>query len=44
MPCLEPVMIIAAGEEGEAADWTEARKVEMPLMTPKKFVSMILWK
>jgi hypothetical protein len=29
MPCLEPVMMIAAGEEKEAVDWMEGKKVLM---------------
>lgn len=44
MPCLEPVMMIAAGEEVEAVDWMEGRNVLMPWITPNKLVSIILWK
>jgi hypothetical protein len=44
MPYLEPVMMIAGGEEKETVDWMEGKKVLMPWMTPKRLVSMILWK
>jgi len=37
-------MMIAAGEAGEAEACMEGKKVVMPLMTPKRLVSMILWK
>jgi hypothetical protein len=37
-------MMIAAGEEREAVDWMEGKKVLMPWMTPKRLVSMALWK
>ena len=38
MPCFEPVMTI---EVGCFCVRNEGRKVEMPLMTPKRFVSII---
>jgi hypothetical protein len=37
-------MMMAAGLVGVAVAWMEGRKVEMPWMTPKRFVSRIFWK
>ena len=38
MPCFEPVMTI---EVGWLCVRSDGRKVEMPLMTPKRFVSIV---
>ena len=38
MPCFEPVMMM---EVGEGEERMVGRKVEMPFMTPKRFVSKI---
>lgn len=41
MPCFEPVSTTAHGCVADAPDCRAGRKVAMPLMAPKRFVSKI---
>lgn len=42
MPCFEPVITMAAEEEGDDDDETADLKVAMPLITPKRFTLKIV--
>lgn len=41
IPCLDPVMMIEAGEEAVDEAVTRGRRVVMPLITPKRFTESV---
>lgn len=44
MPCLEPVITTLAGELEDEELVTRGKRVDRPLITPKRLTSIVLWK